>query len=364
MSTLLNADNSQIKVNAPSINQANFEKVINIVNSSKLKFLTLNVCGITSKLKFQNIQELFSQYDIICLSEVRTSFIDPSEFPDFKVILSESKCKKRGVETGKLTGIAILIRICDTIKYEMIKTNCEWILWLKVVINNFIFLLGSVYIPCETSIYYCDSIYDVVAEDLLEMSTKFDLPFLLMGDFNSRTGTLCDTLRYEKELILATGIDEEPTSYVEQFNLLQRYSQDKGVNNNGKSLISLCKSFNLRILNGRFGLDKGVGNYTCHHVKGESVVDYIIASDNLIPHVSDCGVDPLDKTLSDIHSALTLSISYGPDTQQPVTPSVDANSSESNNETTQPHKTYYEKWNVDLEPLTKRVLLVKTLINC
>merc|ERR1712228_983267 len=82
---------------------------------------------------------------------------------------------------------------------------------------------------------------------------------------------------------------------------------DNILNKNGQGLLSLCQTLNLRILNGRFGSDKGVGGFTCHTPKGESTVDYIIISDSLIPIVDDFSIEPLDNTLSDVHSALNMS---------------------------------------------------------
>ena len=42
--------------------------------------------------------------------------------------------------------------------------------------------------------------------------------------------------------------------------------------------MDLCKRTGLRILNGRIGSDKGVGKFTCHTHRGQSVVDYVLAS--------------------------------------------------------------------------------------
>ena len=38
-------------------------------------------------------------------------------------------------------------------------------------------------------------------------------------------------------------------------------------------LIDLCQEFGLRIVNGRFGDDKHIGNFTCYNNSGCSVVD-------------------------------------------------------------------------------------------
>ena len=53
---------------------------------------------------------------------------------------------------------------------------------------------------------------------------------------------------------------------------------DKEINKNGKKLIEMCKMSNLKILNGRMGRDRVIGNYTCCTSRGKSVIDYVIAS--------------------------------------------------------------------------------------
>ena len=248
-----------------------------INENEKMDFFCLNICGLISKLKYQNFQQIIKPYSFVCLSELRTSFISPDEFPGFHHIISDRKCTIDGMETRKLTGLAILID--ENISYEIIKgTSCEWVLWVKVINlkNQYNFLLGSVYIPCETSVYHDGCIYETLLCDMLDLYAKFDLPFVIMGDFNSRTSTKSDILPIESHVTLSTGYTDDHTDYMEQFNLSNRANQDKVLNKNGKGLISLCQTMNLRILNGRFGIDKGVGEFTCHTSNGESTVDYII----------------------------------------------------------------------------------------
>ena len=45
--------------------------------------------------------------------------------------------------------------------------------------------------------------------------------------------------------------------------MTDRVSQDQCVNKNGVCLIELCRPFDLKIVNGRFGSDKGTGAFTC-----------------------------------------------------------------------------------------------------
>ena len=77
----------------------------------------------------------------------------------------------------------------------------------------------------------------------------------------------------------AAELINDDSNYIQQLGLLQSFSEDAIVNKNGSNLISLCKSFNFKIVNGRFGADKGVGRYTCHTPRGDSLVDYVLVSD-------------------------------------------------------------------------------------
>ena len=200
-------------VNSENNYQLNVVESVSSLNL-KFNFLALNVCGITSKLKYKNIQHIVSKHDFVCFSEIRTSFIAKDDFPGYDIIISDKKCKKRGFEVNKLTGLAILIKSCKEFTYERInsrKTVSEWVLWVKVCdhTNNLSFLLGATYIPCETSTFYSEDIYDYIAIDILDLKTEFQLPVILMGDFNSRSVTLSDIVTYEKEIVSTTGFNDK-----------------------------------------------------------------------------------------------------------------------------------------------------------
>ena len=96
---------------------------------------------------------------------------------------------------------------------------------------------------------------------------------------------------------------------------------DTCVNNNGKFLVETCKSFDLRIVNGRFGEDKGIGSFTCHKVNGKSVVDYAIVSSKLLTHISHFCIDDHDSCMSDVHSPVCLTLC----SHESVNPRQDSN---------------------------------------
>ena len=67
--------------------------------------------------------------------------------------------------------------------------------------------------------------------------------------------------------------------------------------------------FDLKIVNGRIGRDKQLGNYTCYTTTGQSTIDYAVASMELFPKIVDFYIDVFDKCMSDVHCPVCLIIS-------------------------------------------------------
>ena len=102
-----------------------------------------------------------------------------------------------------------------------------------------------------------------LAYDIITIKCTYDVPIVLFGDFNARTGITTD---FEYELIHGDPfLDEDPFKhYFEEQSIIERVNKDNQVNTNGRNLIEFCKMSDLKIVNGRAGKDKGTGNYTCH----------------------------------------------------------------------------------------------------
>ena len=91
--------------------------------------------------------------------------------------------------------------------------------------------------------------------------------------------------------------------------ITDRFNNDLMTNSNGLHLIDMCKSFDLSIVNGRFGDDKEIGDYTCYNKNGgRSTVDYAIVSNNIFENILNFNVDTFDNCLSDVHCPITLSL--------------------------------------------------------
>ena len=95
-------------------------------------------------------------------------------------------------------------------------------------------------------------------------------------------------------------------NYLQDKKIRYRISQDTVVDTRGRELIDLCIKSQLRILNGRsFGDSQGM--YTFHNYNGNSVVDYMIVSENLLSQILYFNVGLNIPTFSD-HSKISCKI--------------------------------------------------------
>ena len=115
------------------------------------------------------------------------------------------------------------------------------------------------------------------------------MSIFLTGYFNSRIGKENDYIEYDSLLDLCGD------GYISDTFYKNRTSRDTVVNNFGLSLLSLCRTFDIHILNGRNDKDQ-YGEFTCETVRGRSVADYIIVSTTLFDSVIEYNVGSYDKS--------------------------------------------------------------------
>ena len=222
-------------------------------------------------------------FHIAFLEETRLQRIPQGEFPDHDIFSFKQKTR--------MHGLAVLLKK-DYFKYQKtLKGKSKCVLWILIGSSEqkLLFIIGSVYIPGYNSKFADQNDFDFISEDILSFRNTYKCPFLLMGDFNSRTGTLSDLLD-------------------STHSVCTRRNSDKKVDVYGRNLIKMCKDLDLRIVNGSFGSDSHVGNFTCHKPKGQSCVDYCIMSPDLLPCISDFFVDTFDRLMSDVHSPICLDL--------------------------------------------------------
>ena len=138
---------------------------------------------------------------------------------------------------------------------------------------------------------------------------------ILMGDFNARNRNLSD-LNYLNQSEFITSLLEDNDSDINMRNssLTNCHVRDKGVNSYGKSLIDICCTNQLCILNGRTKGDR-FGNFTCFTYNGCSTVDYAIISNSLFSDVIYFTVHPL--SLLSNHGPISFALRTGKFSIQP-----------------------------------------------
>ena len=247
--------------------------------------------------------------DISCLAETKCH--DDLQIPGFKLFH-----KTRKHYTRLSGGIAIAVKDKLTQYIHEIKTESDYVMWIKVdkkvCGSPFDLIIGCCYIPPQGSIYNNPEALNEIELEIINYINN-DNPILLLGDFNGKTKLIND---------LPDVSDNEDDHnnhnnnefYLPDLNALliandleiNRNSQDLNVPNSmGNKLIEFCKCCNFIILNGRCAPDI-YGKNTC---LDKSVIDYALINEKLLHFIKpQFEVSDFCNLLSDVHSALRVSL--------------------------------------------------------
>ena len=236
-----------------------------------------------SKTHDKTIDDIFlksiAAHDIILLAETHMGYSDSVLIEGYHYF---QVCRPISRNNRYFGGIEILYKssIKDGVKILPIRnTNFHWILFKKDFfnLNNDIYLC-TVYYPPSNSAYLSEDseIFQRIEKDIFSYQNLGDI--ILCGDFNARCGTDNDFVSND----LDDFIPIDPNYVADNSRI--RYSRDSKLDSRGKELLDFCIGNNLRILNGRI-LGDSLGNFTCFNVHGQSVVDYVIASEEVLSHV-------------------------------------------------------------------------------
>lgn len=189
-------------------------------------------------------------------------------------------------------------------------TECRYVLWLQLKnvcpadVDNILF--GIVYIPPENSKYSSPDCFLEIEQELLTVSKNCN-NICLVGDYNARTGNLCDFITTDDFLANVQNCDNVFQTLNEQnivtFETLQipfiRKVTDMSSNNFGYKLIDFCINNNIFIVNGRMGTDKLIGSLTCNN---SSTVDYVLSSASLFYFIKEFEVLCFCNLYLDVHN--------------------------------------------------------------
>jgi hypothetical protein len=268
-------------------------------NDSVISLACWNIDGVherigdsrVSKLEYPDIIDDLKQHDIICLTETHCKESDELYLPGYTCYLhNRQKAKKAWRASG---GLAVFMKPKLKKGIKFVDKSCSEILWLCLN-KEFFHHDCDIYIAL-VYISPINSSYTSKREDLFGMLEKSILKYsqvgecFVCGDFNGRT-------REEIDYVSQDSLKYIPCENV-QYNVdlpVKRLNRDNhSVDSHGESLLSLCKSSGLRILNGR-SLGDLRGNFTCYSPNGNpSVIDYMVCDKNLRKCINTFRVGPL-----------------------------------------------------------------------
>ena len=159
-----------------------------------------------------------------------------------------------------------------------IERNTQNTLWVKIKkdfigFSNDIYL-GTIYHSPSGNKKETQKAYQELTDDVSFFQDKGLV--ILQGDFNAITNQQTDVITNDK---FTEGLDLE-NSIVQERN-----SEDtRKTNLRGEEMLELCKTLNMNILNGRKTGDL-FGRLTSFQWNGNGVVDYVISSHDLFPHI-------------------------------------------------------------------------------
>ena len=254
-----------------------------------------------NKLSDPEFLNLLEGKDIIGLGELHAE--GEVSIPGF--VSKKQKIREKKINGPKVAGgIGVFVREEISHRVQAIENSNEDSIWIKISGLNpgdYDVYIGTFYVSPDSNIERSRKNYDFFASVNTEVAfySKKGL-VLVQGDFNSRTGEEKDYVEHDKS-------DSELG--IENFdNQILRNSEDKTINQRGKDLLDICKMNDLLILNGRMTGDI-FGKLTSHNWNGSSVVDYCIASNQIIDRISNFNVGKYIPWLSD-HCLISANISF------------------------------------------------------
>jgi len=126
----------------------------------------------------------------MCVSESKVA--KGTDIDEFKTFDLEKRSKKYPLPGIHGLHVYIADHLADQCE-QILDTNfyCESVIWIKIDKH---LILGAIYVPPESSKHHDPQFYDDLNDDIAIIKLKYDLPLMIVGDFNSRTGMLNDLM--------------------------------------------------------------------------------------------------------------------------------------------------------------------------
>lgn len=138
----------------------------------------MNVCGLKSKLRFEEFHDIIKCYDIFICIETRIDKFDILKLPDG---YSEfTKCRKHFKK--KSSGITVIFKNVFKKCLNFIETDSGFVLWFRInsFSENHNLLCGCIYIPPENSKYSSSRKCHFIVFGLKPRSTTLEVSMLII----------------------------------------------------------------------------------------------------------------------------------------------------------------------------------------
>ena len=264
--------------------------------------------GLRGKLKYPDFEDFISHYDIICGTDDCYNL----NFKGFNCYMN-NRVKLSASPSG---GLALLVSEKMSKYITVLNKKSHFAIWLKIsgeMLQGKDCICANVHIPSENSVYGSINHFDTLVDEITDCKERYNGNICLIGDLSARTSSLTDMTEFDDNIPEFCNLNSDMfDTYNDESDMIRRDQLDVPVerktsdtdrpNNWGHRLLSLCKSLNLRIMNGRIGKDRQ--SVRC---KGVSVIDYVICSPTLFPLVREFYVNEYGALLSDVHYAVCVS---------------------------------------------------------
>ena len=227
---------------------------------------------------------MLHKFDIICLLE---TFMTEDVLP--ANILSQYKRyftpAKKLSKHGRCSG-GVIVFVKHTLKNCVLEIKCKLDNVITLKLNNYIgknrsndAIIIFAYIPPYQSSYYEHLIVKngiQILEDYVSQLklSNYNSSFIICGDLNARTSSVQPILQCNE---INNFFHENVFNHGPHEDNLERHSSDNLINTFGRSLIDMCATLDLTIMNGHCTGDEG-GAFTFISPNGNSVVDYFLVS--------------------------------------------------------------------------------------
>ena len=194
---------------------------------------------LNSKLNSGLLYDYIKQFDIFCMSETKSK--KGVKITNFTCFDLEIENKPKTYPYHGIHGVTVYIKDKLAASCHLITSEdflCSSVIGIKINEN---FILGALYLPHESSKHFYEDTFEDLTSDI-HIVKDHNLPIMLMGDFNSRTGTKNDIMLLDQNEYLNTYKLPNIINMLNNSKIpLERKSLDTKTNNNGKKLIEMCK---------------------------------------------------------------------------------------------------------------------------